>query len=101
MLLSVVLPVFNRQELAERALRSALVQDVADMEVVVVDDGSEPPFCLPVDLASHPKIRVIRQDKNLGESGARNAGVDAARGEWIAFLDSDDYWAVWNPQASP
>lgn len=91
MLLSVVLPVFNRQELAERALHSVLVQDVADMEVVVVDDGSEPPFRLPAELASHPQIRVVRQ-QNAGESGARNAGIDAARGEWIAFLDSDDYW---------
>lgn len=91
MLVSIILPVFNRQELATRALRSALAQDVASMEVIVVDDGSEPPFCPPQDLASDARLRVVRQG-NAGESGARNTGIAAARGEWIAFLDSDDYW---------
>jgi len=92
MRLSVIIPVHNRQKLAERALRSALSQDVHGMEVLVVDDCSEPPFQLPGDLASDRRVSVLRNEANLGAGGARNVGVTAAQGEWIAFLDSDDYW---------
>src|SRR5262249_54027840 len=90
MRLSVVIPVFNRQALGERALTSALAQDVARMEIVVVDDGSTPPFRLPAE--AEGAVRLIRNPKNLGESRARDEGIAASRGEWIAFLDSDDYW---------
>lgn len=89
---SVVIPVYNRQASAERALRSALAQRVPGMEIVVVDDGSQPAFVLPRDLRSHGGIRLIRHDDNRGQSAARNTGVSAAAAEWIAFLDSDDYW---------
>ena len=89
---SVIIPVYNRQVLGERALRSVITQDVSGMEIVVVDDCSQPPFRLPGNLQDHPSIRLVRLDQNEGESGSRNAGVAAARGDWIAFLDSDDYW---------
>jgi len=89
---SVVIPVYNRQASAERALRSALAQWVPAMEIIIVDDGSQPAFELPPDLRSRDDIRVIRHDDNRGQSAARNIGVSAAAAEWIAFLDSDDYW---------
>jgi cellulose synthase/poly-beta-1,6-N-acetylglucosamine synthase-like glycosyltransferase len=92
MRVSVIIPVHDRQTLCERALRSVLAQHVADMETIIVDDGSQSPFRLPADIAETPGIRVIRHDRNRGPAAARNTGVDAARGEWIAFLDSDDYW---------
>ena len=92
MRVSVVIPVHNRQILCERALRSALAQCVSEMETIIVDDGSRPPFQLPADLAGTPNIRIIRHDRNRGPAAARNTGVDTARGEWVAFLDSDDYW---------
>ena len=92
MRVSVVIPVYNRQALGERALRSARSQEVDGMEVVVVDDTSDPPFALPPDLAGDPQIRVLRHEQNLGAGRSRDTGVAAARGDWIAFLDSDDYW---------
>jgi GT2 family glycosyltransferase len=90
--ISIIIPVFNRQQLGERALRSVICQDVHDMEIIVLDDASCPPFVLPQDLRSHPSIRLIRAEQNGGESAARNAAVAAARSNWIAFLDSDDFW---------
>lgn len=92
MRVSVVIPVYDRQALGERALRSAREQDVAGLEIIVVDDGSNPPFQIPTDLASDPQVRLLRHETNRGAGRARDTGVAAARGDWIAFLDSDDYW---------
>lgn len=89
---TVVIPVYNRQTLAERALRSVLAQNVPDMEVIIVDDCSIPPFVLPADIAANPNIQLIRHDSNLGAGGARNTAAKVAAAEWLAFLDSDDYW---------
>jgi glycosyltransferase involved in cell wall biosynthesis len=84
--LSVVIPVFGRQEEVQRAVRSVLSQDV-DLEVLVVDDGSPTPISLEL-----PRVKVLRHGVNKGAAAARNAGVAAARTDWIAFLDSDDVW---------
>lgn len=92
MRISVVIPVLNRQALCERALRSALAQQIDGLETIIVDDGSQPPFQLPAHIAEHPDVRVFRHEENRGPAAARNTGVGAARGEWIACLDSDDYW---------
>jgi len=92
MRVSVVIPVYERQALGERALHSARSQDVDGKEIVIVDDGSDPPFRVPADLAGDPRIRVVRHEANRGAGRARDTGVAAARGAWIAFLDSDDYW---------
>jgi len=86
---SVVIPVFNRADVLGAALRSVLAQSEQDFEVVVVDDGSkDDPGAVVSALADH-RIRVIRQD-NRGGGAARNCGIDAARGAFIGFLDSDD-----------
>lgn len=90
--ISVVIPVHNRPALAARAIRAALEQrGIApdDLEIIVVDDASEPP--LPqrdFGLA----VQYLRLDCNRGAAGARNAGIVASQGEFIAFLDSDDVW---------
>jgi glycosyltransferase involved in cell wall biosynthesis len=89
---SVIIPVYQRQADGVRALRSALAQDVADLEILVVDDGSPEAFVLPDDLVADPRVRLIRHAVNGGESAARNTGLGAARGAWIAYLDSDDEW---------
>jgi glycosyltransferase involved in cell wall biosynthesis len=89
---SVVIPVYNRQELGERALRSSVAQAVDDIEIIVFDDFSDPPFQIPADLRGRTEVRLLRSEQNGGESASRNAAVAAARADWIAFLDSDDYW---------
>ncbi|HTQ12694.1 MAG TPA: glycosyltransferase family 2 protein [Rhizomicrobium sp.] len=89
MLFSVVIPVFNRAAALGRALASVLAQSCGDFEIVVVDDGSlDDPRAVAQSFAD-PRIRVLRQD-NRGGSAARNAGIDAARGRYVALLDSDD-----------
>jgi glycosyltransferase involved in cell wall biosynthesis len=89
-LLSVVVPTYNRAWCLAEALNSVLAQDVAGVELIVVDDGSTDGA--PQLLAGYGEsIRVLRQD-NRGVSAARNAGIAAAQGELVAFLDSDDLW---------
>jgi glycosyltransferase involved in cell wall biosynthesis len=88
-LFSVVIPVFNRAEPLARALRSVLEQSCQDFEIVVVDDGSVDDPQSTVDAFADPRIRFLRQE-NSGGGAARNAGIDLARGRWVALLDSDD-----------
>ena len=90
--LTIVIPVRNRQELGERALRSAAAQLVSPAEIVIVDDASEPPFQIPAELRSNQFIRILRHSDNRGAGFARNTGIASAEADWIAFLDSDDYW---------
>lgn len=88
---SVIIPVYERNESGVAAVRSAIMQTNVELEVVIVDDGSPNPFVLPSDLGADPRIRLFRQ-ANGGAAAARNRGVSEASGEWIAFLDSDDIW---------
>ena len=90
MQLSIIMPVFNRQDAGNRALRKAVAQNVA-AEIIIIDDGSTPPFYVSPDISA-AGIRIIRLDENRGAAAARNVGFAAAKGEWIALLDSDDYW---------
>jgi glycosyltransferase involved in cell wall biosynthesis len=90
--ISVVIPVFNRQRLGERAIFSACAQAFDGMEIIIVDDGSDPPFCVPAAALKFANVRLVRHKVNRGASVARNSGIAAAQGEWVALLDSDDYW---------
>jgi glycosyltransferase involved in cell wall biosynthesis len=87
---SVIIPAHGRVELLVAALDSVAAQTFRDYEVLVVDDGSQPPLAPVVE--SHPaRPRVLRQ-QHAGPAAARNHGLREARGEIIAFLDSDDLW---------
>ena len=89
---SIVIITHNRQREVLRAVRSARAQTVPAREIIVVDDGSTPAIALG-DLCSTdggPPLRLIRNDQAVGPSGARNRGIAAASGAWIAFLDDDD-----------
>jgi len=90
----VVIPAFGRNDLLERAVRSVLSQTMKPDEVIIVDDGSPLPLTLSISSATVP-IRIIRLPHNRGIAEARNVGVDAARGDVVAFLDSDDAWLPW------
>ena len=87
---SVIIPTYNRSQTLSNAIDSVLAQQSKALEVVVVDDGSTDET---QDLLGkyEGKIKVITQS-NQGVSAARNAGINAALGEWIALLDSDDIW---------
>ena len=89
-LVSVIIPTFNREDVIANAVESALRQTYTKLEVIVIDDGStdNTESQLKYFLS---KIRFVRQS-NHGPSAARNKGIEIARGEIIAFLDSDDLW---------
>jgi hypothetical protein len=91
MKVSALIPTYNRKEYVERAIRSVLAQTVPVDEIVVVDDGSTDGTAEEIEQLFKGGVRVIRQ-ANQGVSGARRRAVLEARGEWIAFLDSDDEW---------
>lgn len=91
-LISVIVPVYRVEKYLERCVKSILSQTYKNLEVILVDDGS-PDQCPAICDACAEKdarVKVIHQE-NKGLSGARNAGIDAASGEYLAFVDSDDY----------
>ncbi len=93
-LVSVVIPSYNTAPYLERAVRSALAQTMADLEVIVVDDASSD---ASVEVArrlarSDPRVRVLARTRNRGVSATQNRGMREARGEWIGLLHADDVW---------
>lgn len=88
-LISVVIPLYNKEKIVERTISSILKQDFATFEVVVVDDGSTDASLSVVRGIKDDRVRIVEQP-NAGPSAARNTGVKNARGKWIAFLDADD-----------
>lgn len=91
-LLSVVIPTWNRAQLVCDAVNSALAQRAGRVEVIVVDDASTDDTASVLEREFGPQIRVLRLEHRRGAGGARNAGARLARGEFVAFLDSDDVW---------
>ncbi len=94
-LISVVIPYYNRQGTLLRALDSVRMQSFQNLEIITVDDGSTDGSYELVEQyrVEFPELKVTNlQQANAGPSAARNAGVRAARGKYIAFLDSDDSW---------
>src|SRR5258708_5999676 len=89
---SVVIPTYNRRAVLLRAIQSVLEQEVPVFEIIVVDDGSTDETS-DIDFAAIDlRIQYIRLRENRGGAVARNTGIENARGNWIAFLDSDDLW---------
>ena len=89
---SVVIPTYNRAAFLGRAITSVLTQTFPDLECLVVDDGSTDRTVALVEGFQDPRLRLLRLPVNRGVGHARNVGIQAARGELIAFLDSDDEW---------
>ncbi len=88
--ISVVIPAYNAERFLQRSIRSVLEQTEPPFEVIVIDDGSsDQTAAVAASFGNH--IQYVRQ-QNGGPAKARNAGLRVAKGEWIAFLDADDWW---------
>ncbi len=89
-LVSVIIPAFNRGWVVAEAVESVMAQDYHPLEIIVVDDGSTDDT--NEKLKPFMESIILLRQENRGVSAARNAGINAAKGEFIAFLDSDDLW---------
>jgi glycosyltransferase involved in cell wall biosynthesis len=90
-LVSVIIPYFNRLEALEIAVQSVINQAYRPLELILINDGGLE-FELPIESGKEISVKLISLDTNLGPASARNAGIEVARGEFVAFLDSDDVW---------
>lgn len=93
-LVSIVTPAYKAAAFVGQAIESVLAQDYQDWEMHIVDDQSPDDTAAVVEryAARDPRVRLIRQERNGGAAMARNASLEAARGRYVAFLDSDDLW---------
>src|ERR1700729_1474103 len=91
---SVLIPAYNVPGIIERAIRSAAAQTLPPLEILVIDDCSTDNTVEVVKTLAQdiPSIRLLSTSANSGPSAARNIGLRAAKGDWIALLDSDDAW---------
>ena len=93
MRISLIIPVFNAEATLPNTLRSIAGQSFRDFEVIFIDDAStdgSPAVMEQFAAKSDQPVRIIRQAKNRGVAAARNCGLDAANGDWLAFVDADD-----------
>ena len=87
---TVFIPVYNRAKYIGSAIESILGQTFSDFEILLIDDGSTDRSVEIMESYTDPRIRVLQNDTNLGIPRTRNKGLQGARGEYIAMLDSDD-----------
>tara|TARA_R110000868_G_scaffold48354_3_gene157123 strand:- start:10148 stop:11110 length:963 start_codon:yes stop_codon:yes gene_type:complete len=88
---SVVIPLYNKENYIEKCIRSVIDQTFADFEIIVIDDGSLDGSACLVEKVIDSRLRLLKQ-VNSGVAAARNAGILAAQGKYIAFLDADDWY---------
>lgn len=91
-LISVIIPTYNREKLIERSINSVLNQTYKNIELIVVDDFSSDNTEKVVKKYTDERLHYIKLEKNSGACVARNVGIENAKGEYIAFQDSDDVW---------
>jgi glycosyltransferase involved in cell wall biosynthesis len=96
---SVVIPVLNGEKTIARAIQSALRQTVPPYEVIVVDDKSEDNTAQIVTALSSPNVKLMENAGSRGPGSARGAGARASHGQWVAYLDADDWWEPQKMQA--
>lgn len=90
--ISVIIPVYNAADTIQNAIESVLGQSYANFELILIDDASQDNWEETLKEVSDPKVIFLKHGKNQGAAAARNTGIQNAKGEYIAFLDSDDVW---------
>jgi len=90
-LVSVITPTYNRVELLPRAIQSVLTQDFGDLELIIIDDGSDDTPRVVGEICD-PRIQYVHREHKRGIGSARNEGLSRAKGDFIAFIDADDVW---------
>lgn len=93
-LVSIIMPAFNSEKFISKSIQSILNQTYTNWELIIIDDAStDNTYSIIKSYSSNnPKIKVVKNQKNLGPAVSRNLGIDISQGEWIAFCDSDDLW---------
>jgi glycosyltransferase involved in cell wall biosynthesis len=93
-LISTIIPTYNRRQLLDRAVKSVFAQTFRPIEIVIVDDGSHVPVTTDwfQPIPEGVSLSLIRNAQSCGPAAARNSGIEHSTGDWIAFLDDDDYW---------
>lgn len=93
-LVTVITPAYNAEPFIEETIRSVLAQSLTDWELIVIDDGSTDDTGKIVEAYARTdaRIRLVINEKNRGVARTRNRGLEMFRGQYVAFLDSDDYW---------
>ena len=89
---SIIVPVYNAAPLIADTIRSVLCQSYHDFELLLVDDGSTDESCDVISAYVSDRVKLLHNEKEKGAAGARNTGIAAADGRYIAFLDADDLW---------
>jgi len=90
--ISIIIPTYNRDNLILKALESIFIQTFQDFEILIIDDASTDKTEQVIKELNHSKVRYFKLENNSGQCIARNFGVKRAKGEFVAFLDSDDEW---------
>ena len=93
-LISVIMPAYNAEAFIEEAILSVAAQTVSDWELLVIDDGSQDQTCQIVTRLAQEdsRIQLLVNQRNMGSAGTRNRGLDIHQWQYVALLDSDDYW---------
>ncbi len=93
-LVSIIVPLYNSQKFIAESIKSVFAQSYKNWELIVIDDNSTDRSSEIVEgyIKKDNRIKLIKLDKNVGGAAARNTGIKAAQGDYIAFLDSDDLW---------
>ena len=91
--ISIVIPTYNTEAYVERAIASVLAQTYQDFEIIVVDDASTDGTLDKIKAIADPRIKIVTNSQNRGAGAARNQAIAQAKGQWVALLDSDDWYA--------
>lgn len=93
-LVSVIMPAYNAEEFIEQAISSVIAQTVEDWELIVIDDGSQDRTRQIVEgfACGDERVQLVCNENNMGAAGSRNRGLELCNGDYVALLDSDDYW---------